>query len=253
MKTGKYAVLGLLAAFGGMPQCALAGNDRPQAFVAYAGVDFAPDSVYVFDGTIVAWNGDIGKDGVMLRYSGSLSHYHYNIDPATRVRANQWQSDAMVGYQFIRDYFTASAFVGVDYQHANLSPDDPNNQTRGTDVGFKSAASIETSEKSPFYFNLEGEYSTAFSTYYGAARAGYRFGSFIIGPEGSFNGTLGYDASRVGAFTKFIIDIVPEYPVDVTISVGHQFVHEVEGSTVGSVGPGGGEGTYGSIGFGTTF
>lgn len=255
MKPSKYALLGLLVAFGGMPECALAesGNDKPQAYTFYAGVDFAPDSVYVFDGTIVAWNGDSSKDGVQLRYSGSLSHYHYTIDSDTQVRANQWQSDAMVGYQFIRDYFTASAFVGVDYQNAHLSPNDPNNQTRGTDVGFKTAAGLETTEKSPIYFNLEGEYSTAFSTYYASVKVGYKFGPFIIGPEGSFDGTLGYDARRVGAFTKFVVDIVPEHPVDVTLSMGHQFVHEVEGSTSGSVGPGGGEGTYGGISFGTSF
>jgi len=68
-----------------------------------------------------------------------------------------------------------------------------------------------------------------------------------LGPEIIALGNESFDAQRVGAFATFKL---PRTSIEITFSGGHQFV---SGSDDGTTGTGGAEGTYGAIGFSTTF
>lgn len=49
----------------------------------------------------------------------------------------------MLGYQWIRGGIDIGAYIGVDYQDYDLSPDDSTSDLRGDEVGFKVALDIE--------------------------------------------------------------------------------------------------------------
>jgi hypothetical protein len=173
-----------------------------------------------------------------------------------KTTGDGWQADLMVGYQWNRPYATLSALIGIDYQNQKLTPDDRTAKIRGEEVGFKVAANISSSDDVPYFFDVGGEYSTAFETYWSRARVGAKImpGRLTIGPEAIAYGGDGYDNQRVGAFVTLNTAISPRLPVEITVSGGHQFVRGDSGSgSSGSVGRGGGEGPYGQVNLGFTF
>jgi hypothetical protein len=235
-------------------------EEVPEAVVFWSGVDFGKDSSYIYDGLIVAMNRDISKDGFLLRFSGSLAQYEYlTISvPGGKVDGDQWQADAMIGYQFVRGHTNFHAFVGVDYKDIRLSPDDVTAVVRGTETGVKVAARLEVNDPSPVYFSLAGEYSTAFNSYWANVRLGLNVhkNKFIIGPSGSVIGIDGgYDAQRLGGFAKFLVNLTPNLDFEVTGYAGYQFVRDQSagGGAGTAAGPAGGQGAYGGITLGTAF
>ena len=221
--------------------------------VWFSGLDFAKGAEYQFLGTIVSLSGDLSKSGPALRVYGS--HLTYDLDPGT---GTAWQGDGMLGYAFNRGKYSGGVYAGVDVQNFRLSPDDPTARVRGTETGFKVSADVETSKEDlPYYFNLNGNYSTAFQSYWARARAGWNLHkNMTFGPEVIALGSIDFDAQRVGAFASFKLEIIPHRPLELTISGGHQFVSHSGGSSSGSnngATPGGGEGTYVGIALGADF
>jgi Cellulose biosynthesis protein BcsS len=224
-----------------------AGSGSTPRAVFFSGVDGAPGSFYTYDGIVVAMNGDLSRDGFMVRLYGS--YVQYDTDPG---HGTGWQVDAMVGYKFSRGPVWGSIFVGVDSQDYNLSPDDPTSQVRGQETGFKVAGDLRTAYGSPFYAAIEGNYSTAFDSYWARARAGLYRDKLTWGPEFAVLGNIDFDAQRLGGFvTIHDIRVFRLRPFDLTFSVGHQWVNDNNNGTVGGVA--GGEGTYGAITFVTLF
>lgn len=225
------------------------GAERVERGVWFGGYDTVKGSDYYFDGIIVALNGNMNRDGLALRLYGS--RVDYDLDPGN---GRGYQGDIMLGYQFTRGITSGAIFVGVDYQDYKLSPDDPTAQVRGSEVGFAVAGNLETSRDQPYYVSLAGKYSTAFDTYWGRIRTGLNRGRFTFGPEAIAYGDTEFDAQRLGGFLTFDLKLIPRMPLEVTLSAGHQWAND---STVGGGGPvtsvGGGDGTYGSIVFSTTF
>lgn len=223
-----------------------------KAFVLFSGFDMVTDASYSFQGLIVALNRDIGRDGFMLRLYGSHVDYEYDTTavPNGRVDGDGWQGDAMIGYKVGRGNIWAAAYIGIDYHDHDLTPDDPENPVRGSEVGFKiaaDAASLRT--ESPLYFSLNGQYSTAFDSYWARGRIGHNRGHMTFGPEVIAMGNDAFDAQRVGGFVMFDVSLVPNMPIEVTLSGGYQFLDD---SSDGSSG-GGGEGAYGGVVFTTLF
>ncbi|MEO8421623.1 MAG: cellulose biosynthesis protein BcsS [Hyphomicrobium sp.] len=238
-------VLALLA-------CANAANaaDKPQAYEISAGFDAAPQSLYWYSEGIAALNGDIAKDGFLLRTYGSLAVYQYATNAvAGIVDGELWQLDLMPGYQFVRGSVIFGGYVGLDYQQSQLLPDDPTNQVNGTTTGIKVEGHYYYSDdKQPFEGSLVGEYSTAFDTYYAEARIGARIaGQLFMGPDASVDGDTGYDAQRLGGYARYAFDLSKGVPLSVTVIAGHQFV------SGGGGGFGGGAGTFGTLQLDTNF
>jgi hypothetical protein len=120
----------------------------------------------------------------------------------------------------------------------------------------KVAAELATSKELPYYFALNGNYSTAFDVYWARARIGLVRGGVTFGPEGIVFGDEEFNAQRLGGFVSFDVKLLPNRPVEITLSAGHQFVN-ASGSSAGGGngigGAGGGEGTYATIVFSVLF
>jgi hypothetical protein len=232
----------------GLPERYARPSEAPtsERGVWFSGYDVVKDARYVFDGVIVAFNGDMSRDGFALRVYGS--HLDFDRNPGD---GREWQGDVMLGYLFHRSHVSGGIYVGADYQNVKLKPDDPTEKVRGTEIGFKVAGDVSTDREMPYYFSLHANYSTAFETYWARARAGLTRHKVAFGAEGIAFGDEGFDAQRLGGFVMFDLNLLPNRPIEVTLSAGHQFVSDTKSGTTGGIG--GSEGTYGSVVFSLTF
>jgi Cellulose biosynthesis protein BcsS len=254
LRTFRFVAVALMAVVTwAISQPAVAGSLKdepaqpPERGVWFSGVDLVKDSRYYYDGIIVALNGDLGRDGFFVRAYGSLDNFDRNPGDG-----RQWQGDVALGYMFSRNKIDFDIYAGVDYQNVRLRPDDPTAEVRGTEWDFKIGAGIETEKELPYYFRLEGNYSTAFNSYWARARVGLRRDRFTFGPEASVVGDEDFDAQRVGGFVMFDLQLPRFRPVEVTVSAGHQFVSGGEnGGATGGIG--GSSGTYGLVNLSVSF
>lgn len=203
--------------------------------VVFTGYEHMQGSDYELAGMIVAFNGDLGKNGFALRAYGA--RMDYDLDPG---EGRGWQGDLMLGYLFSRGNFGGGIFVGVDYQNYKLKPDDPTAAIRGTELGLKIAANLGTDSTSPHYFDISASYSTSFSSYWARIRTGLNHQGFAFGPEGIVMGSEGFDAQRLGGFVSYKF---PNRPVELTFSSGYQFLSGSGQDTSTS----GGEGIYAGV------
>lgn len=211
-----------------------------QSIVTFSGYDQARDSSYFFQGVQVALNGDIGRDGFMVRAYGSQVDYDY-LNGTAATHGVGRQGELMIGYKASRGSIWGAAFIGIDHQNHKLTPDDPTNTVRGSETGFKVTGDLASlRDQGPLYFSLSGMYSTAFDSYWARARVGGNVNRVTIGPEFVTLGNQGFDATRVGGFLTFDLKITPKLPLEVTLYAGHQFVAGSSGAT----GASGGEGEY---------
>jgi hypothetical protein len=220
--------------------------------VMFSGAEWSKDASYFYSGVIYALNRDLGRDGILLRaYGGSVDYEYDDASVAGgRVDGDGIQGDAMIGYIWHLGRANFSAYVGVDYQKYDLSPQPALPGVDGSEVGFKVAADI-ASAGGPLYYTLQATYSTAFDSYWARARIGYDAGRFVIGPEAIALGNESFDAQRIGGFATLRFELTPGILSEVTGYAGYQFVDDDNNGTRGSTG--GGEGAYGGIGFTMVF
>lgn len=219
----------------------------PKSTVTFSGSDWVRDSSYFYSGVIFALNRDLGRDGVVLRGFAGIPLFEYNSGDE-KIDGDGVQADLMIGYMWTRPFLTFSTYIGVDYQDFDLTPDDPTSKVRGDEVGFKVAADLSSAYDSPFYFNLNGSYSTAYDTYWTRGRIGYNGGRFVIGPEVIAMGNDGFRAHRIGGFATLRFELTSGVHSELTGYVGHQYVDEDKSGSYR-----GGEGTYGGVGFSLVF
>ncbi len=237
---------------GGMKDYGPVETVSPKSTVVFSGAEASKDASYFYSGVIYALNRDLGRDGFLLRAYGGVAMYEYDTVsvPGGRVDGDGYQVDAMLGYIWHLGHLNFSAYLGVDYQDYDLTPNDPDSDVNGDEVGFKVAADI-MSAGGPVYYTLQGSYSTAFDTYWARARVGLDTGRFVIGPEGVVLGSDGWDAQRVGGFAMLRFELSPSLLSEITVNAGYQFVSGDDSSNTG--GTSGGEGAYGGIGFAMVF
>lgn len=218
-------------------------DDGP-GFVIYGGADVTESSLFGFAGVVSALNGNLGKEGPLVRVGGVVGQYDYNL-PAGTVDADVSGIDVMLGYQNFVEGVRISGYGGYDYRHTDLSIADPSNSSEGNQSGVKAQLEITTVDTAPYYVSLIGSYSTRNDSYWTRGRAGYQFSSFVIGPEGLAMGDEGYNQIRYGAFTQFRIPFESVIGSDLALSVS--------GGYVDSSGTRGSSGPYGNASFSVTF
>ena len=208
----------------------------------FTGGEVARNSWEGYLGTIVAVNRDLSKDGVLLRAMGSYGRYDYDFGLA--VDGTSRQGDVMVGYLWVRQQFHMALYAGVDFIDHNLTPFDPNNPAQGRETGFKVGIDLESHRYSglPYYYALEGTYSTAFDTYFLLGRVGANRNGTIFGVEGWLLGDESGHAQRVGGFLGFGRELRSDLFAEMTFSAGYQFTDEDFAALCGSFF--GGEGGY---------
>lgn len=227
-----------------------------QSVILFSGAEWAPDAQSYYGGGLVALNGDLSRDGWVLRTLGTIGDYEYvNSDvPGGIVDGDEYQFDIMIGYQSTIQNITVTGLVGFDYQKQDLTPDDPENKIRGTETGFKVAGDLETHDI-PLFFGLYSDYSTAFNTFNALLRVGFDTDWLVFGPEVAFYRVESDDTWRLGGFSTFRFYTTPTTPTELTIFAGHQFVEDDDefGGTGAVTSPAGGEGTYGGLSMAISF
>jgi hypothetical protein len=199
--------------------------------MTFGAIDVSKDAWQSHSGIIVAFNRDLSKEGFLFRSYGSYGRYEYDVNDG-----REWQGDVMLGYQWVRDNVDISLSAGVDFINHKVRPFDPLNPVTGHETGFKVAGDIETRTFAlnlPYYFLLDGDYSTAFESYYALGRLGAHRNNFVFGVEGWLFGDESGDAQRLGGFAMWERNVRPNLLMDVTISGGWQFSDDNGGSTAG--------------------
>ena len=207
MKLAAAVLLSLAAT-----QASAAGN------MVFGGASVAEDSTFGYLGAVHAMNGDLSKQGVLLR--GLLSYGEYNYDTTAVVGGNvdgqATGAELGVGYQWVNPGSRFSLYAGIDHQDHDLSPNDASNKVDGGETGGAVQAEFETLG-SPWYGGLIGKYSSTYETYWVRGRVGYAFGSMIVGPEVVLGGNEEYDEKRYGLF----LNVPVSTSVSVSVSAGH--------------------------------
>jgi cellulose biosynthesis protein BcsS len=225
---------------------AVKSDETVYSHMIFSGGEVVKNSWESYTGTIIALNRDLSKEGVLIRFMGSYGRYEY--DTTSSFDGRMWQGDAMIGYQWVRDRVDAGVYVGVDVINHKIKPFDPNNPVSGHETGFKVAADIETKSiehNLPYYFALEGSYSTAFDTYYAIGRVGLNRNNVIFGVEGWVLGDETGNAQRLGGFVMWERNLRPDLLAEVTLSGGYQFVNDDDNKICGSFF--GSEGAYANV------
>ncbi|HEX2842313.1 cellulose biosynthesis protein BcsS [Hyphomicrobium sp.] len=213
----------------------------------YTGIDVAKDAWAIYSGTVFALNGDFSRSGFVARSLGVYAEYDYEGgSPLTQFDAKDRSIDAMLGYMHYFGDVSAIVYLGMEIRDVDISPNDPTNDVRGTETGFKVAVEIETEGEGPLYYSFDGSYSTAFDSFFALGRVGYNAQRYVIGPEGAFYSDEGDWSARVGAFTKIPFTL-RSMPSELTVHGGYQFIDEDDNGTNGGIGStrAGGEGAYG--------
>ena len=262
--TNLFAIMGALALLG--PSNANAnsidffapnGNGADTtSIVTYSGIDFVEDAHFFYSGGIIALNGDISRNGFLLKGFVGTGDYEYPTSsvPGGNVDADATDLAALAGYQIYSGNYRFAAYVGVNWIDNDLNPKDPTNPTAGSETGFAVSGEFDTVQSRPLYLSLIGQYSTAYETYWSRVRPGYRFGTWVVGPEGIFMGDETYDAQRAGAFVSVPINIKRDVTFELTFSGGYQWIgeDEVDGGFFG--GPAGtSDGGYGNVNISAAF
>jgi hypothetical protein len=237
---------------------ALAGDNDVYSTAVDGELGFGKGAADLSLTVTTAVNGDIDKDGIVLRGEGSLSIYTYNNIP-TNIDGAQWQGSALVGYQIVRDSISYAAFAGLDYQSISLTPVDLANPARGERAGAKFVVDIETDREKSFYGNLIGNYSTAFDTYFARGRYGWKPGTgeassrIAFGPEFSALGDLTFNAQRAGAFVYLPVQYDKHALGYLIAAAGYQWVQGVGSNATAPAATGGAEGAYATLSFSVSF
>jgi hypothetical protein len=206
----------------------------------WTGADFASNSWYAYLGGVTALQGqDItSQAGFLGRAQVGFGQYDYDTVPLGNVDGDVTNLDLMVGYGSGFSGGRWSAYIGGDWIHHNLSPDDPNNSADGSELGVKGQLEFWFSPMDHVNGSALGSYSTAFNTYWSHFDVGYNFGPASIGPEVGFMGDEEYNAARYGAQVGAI-----------DLGFAQASLH---GGWVNS-NRHGGDGGYGAIGFSRNF
>ena len=221
---------------------ALAGGttDQKERGEWVSGVDFLRDSRTLFSGITIALKGDM-DNGVAVRFFGSRDHW--DLDPGNGV---SWGGETLLGYMFTRNHLEGEIFVGVDWQNVRLRPNDPTAKVRGTETGAIVEAEIGTDRELPYYFNLAGEYSTAFNSYWVSLKLGLTRRQITFGPQFTVLGDEEDRLKRLGGFVTFDLNLGRS--IEVTMSGGYQWSeNSSDSSTTIPTGRFGGDGPYGNF------
>jgi Cellulose biosynthesis protein BcsS len=232
-----------------------AGDEESGAFSSYSEIDVVEGAYFISTEIYAALKGTWSRPGFILHAYFGAGQYDYPLNDVRggKVDAVPISADLMIGYYGLLFGQTAywDVLVGVGVENNELSPNDPSNPVRGSEVGFKVAAEIEADDEQRFYYHLEGDYTTAFDTYWSRARIGHNFGKLIVGPEGTLFGDKTFDSQRIGGFFRFPLRLFRNFEPAVIVASGYEFVHENDvgpGDVEGFGGVGGsGNGPYGTV------
>jgi opacity protein-like surface antigen len=219
---------------------ALAYDDPPQVFKAaepaeapgatirgFSAFDVSRLQAFGLVGGDFALTKDLDSSGPRLWLEGDSGWYKFGT--STGPISGVFSAGTMLaGYAFEGDNYEINLLAGGYAENDMLSGFDQTDPVKGTAAGPKVRADVWVNPTPQTLFYSEGEYSTAFQTYWTSAKWGYDVTNgkqIYVGPEVFAFGDLRFDQWRIGAH----ISEVTIGKVKLAISAG--FAHDsVEGS-----------------------
>jgi len=167
----------------------------------WAGVDVSPSSRAFFGGGVHALNGDLSRDGFLIRESVAFGEYDIDALTATGDDVAFQSANLMVGYQWHSDSSRVAVFVGPDYVR---NGDDASPDVRGSSWGVRGIVDVVVPLSNRWDLSGWGTFTTIESQYYAQGRVMYRASDrFRIGPEGALLGGDNWSRQRVGGHAAF--------------------------------------------------
>lgn len=236
MKTAYKTLLACTVAMMIAPATASADSTR-----YWGGASWAEDAYYFYLGGTHALNGDLYKDGFLIRGGIGYGEYDYNTTAVVgnTVDGDTIRIDAMVGYQKYFPTWRLTAYVGGDYDNHDLSPDDVNNPVDGTQLGLKGQLELVKQWDDKHEINMTANASTANNNFWANTRVTRDMGNFRLGPDFTVMGSEAYDQARVGIYVGGL-KVIPS--VDLNFQTGYAYTSRR-----------GDDSMYVSVGFSDTF
>ena len=128
----------------------------------------------------------LDRDGPVLKLMLGGGAYRYNSGALgnTDVAGRLIAGSVSPGWRFVRERFTATVFVGYDFQQHRLSPDDPSAGLRGSYHGARAGFELWYQPTATTMLAADASVSTTGPSYNARIAAGLRaFDTFYVGPE----------------------------------------------------------------------
>jgi outer membrane immunogenic protein len=195
---------------------------------AFSTFDVGKESVDGLVGAIFALSNDLDTSGPRLWIAGGAGWYQFPVSTGGTIRGVYSTGDILAGYAFEGSNYEINLLAGASAENDMLSAYDVTDPVNGTAGGAKVRGDIWINPTPQTLFYGEGEYSTAFQTYYTSAKFGYDVFAkgFFLGPEVSAFGDARFDQWRVGAhvtqlkFGRVEVDVSAGYARDSVVGSG---------------------------------
>lgn len=161
---------------------ALSGGSTADQVLLFGGYDVWSNGSSASAGLHWAQNG-LANDGFVVRLS--LSNGAERYQGSRRLYTTDiFRAAIMPGWRFKAGEFELKLFAGADFEHHNLTPDDPASKWRGPHAGLRVAAEA-WAQPIPELMLTTSFYATTIAAGYGfRAAAGWRLiDAFWLGPE----------------------------------------------------------------------
>jgi hypothetical protein len=171
----------------------------PRATIDIA-LDGTSQSAYsaAFIGTIAPFT-PMDRSGFRVRGSGIIGSYVYDSTDVGRVNGNLTGGAMLMGYEWVFKRATVAVYLGGEVVNNSISPNDPNNQAKGTSVGVKIATDFYVTPTNDTMVAGVVSYSSNFSSYYARLKFGMAFADRIyLGPEVAALGDNFFQQWRIG-------------------------------------------------------
>ncbi|MEW5782789.1 MAG: cellulose biosynthesis protein BcsS [Pseudomonadota bacterium] len=170
-----------------------------------AGFEFAKDNSYFYLGGIQAASNALGA-GLAYRAWLDVGTYQYDKS-GSPIDARYWRVSGAAGYQSAGERGWWAGYVGAAYQQTSLSPDDPENASRGGKVNPFVQLEGETQLAPDLRALLGASYTFGREAYWLRGRIFKSIGaSRRIGAELVLHGDPDYDAAQLGGLFVLPLD-----------------------------------------------
>ena len=140
---------------------------------------------FSYGGTLWAPNG-LDRDGPVskLMFGGGLYHYNSGALGNIDVAGREFAASVLPGWRFVRDNVFVTVFLGYDFQHHHLTPDDPSAGLHGSYNGVRTGFELWWQPTASTMVAADASVSTIGPGYSVRLATGLRaFDSFYVGPE----------------------------------------------------------------------
>jgi hypothetical protein len=230
---GAAMLIGLTGAFSAPADAADMVTKAPQSdgwpssdtnsFVVWGDGDFKNQVESGNAGGIYAFNRNLDATGWLARAQFTYVAYGFPSALAASGTAHGSYADGAgaVGYQVVYHTWTASGFIGYDYQNFTTNPAAAATPGVGTQSGAIFFGRVATTGSAPFPSDIDGNYSTANNTFWVRGRTGVRFSNFRVGPEVAALGNNSYDELRTGGYVSY--DVTKHFVIEADVGYSDVF------------------------------